>query len=224
MRRGDGRDRFRTWGRLPLGRHAEVMLLDERAPRRGQGDTPGPKTMLGAPQLAAAKAFATGSRARWKLFANQVTVCDLANRDAWNGFPEERADLLGTIERAGADDVVFLTGDNHTFTVADLTPDFEANPDATPSVATEYVCGSVTSISPFPVPEEAFRAVNPFLRQYDGARRGHAVLEARPGELRTEFVTTDALVPGAPSLVAERFTQAAGANTLTARERVVPPA
>ena len=61
--------------------------------------------------------------------------------DCWQGYPRERRELLRHIRRRRIEEVVFVTGDIHTFVAGDVRVD---NDDTRP-VATEFVGGSVTS-------------------------------------------------------------------------------
>lgn len=61
--------------------------------------------------------------------------------DSWNGYHAERNELLAHIGDR-ATDVVFLTGDIHTFFAGEVLRAGESGP----AVATELVGGSVTSL------------------------------------------------------------------------------
>ena len=85
--------------------------------------------------------------AAWKLMANQVMIMlthpggEYIGFDFWQGYPGERQELLEHIRRRRIKDVVFLTGDIHTFVAGDVRVDN----DDTAAVATEFVGGSITS-------------------------------------------------------------------------------
>ena len=64
-----------------------------------------------------------------------------AQFDQWQGYPVEREQLLGYIQANGIKDVVFVTGDIHTFIAGDVRTARRAGP----SVAVEFVGGSITS-------------------------------------------------------------------------------
>src|SRR3954469_438732 len=140
-RRFDNRNR--TYGTLPLG-NAELFLLDSRQFRGDQPCNPSdaflsqpcpPSTtddpsrrLLGAPQKAWLKGALRASRARWKLIANQVMVTSLdvppgnpLNTDSWDGYGADRRELMDYVADRGIDDVVFLTGDIHTFFTGNVT-------------------------------------------------------------------------------------------------------
>ena len=167
--------------------------------------------------LAALKA----STARWKIIVQQVPVA--ANRpaglgprfDGWDGFAEDRALLLGEIERSRIANVVFLTGDAHVFSCNLLASDFVALGDgALPSSAVEYIGGSVTSPG-LVKPEAEIRAESPWNRQYNGAFHGYSLFQADAANLVMEYRYSDITVPTGGTSVLERFTQPAGANSVS---------
>jgi alkaline phosphatase D len=165
------------------------------------------------------------STAQWKILAQQVVVAPINGnrgdderepsdpRDNWDGYPEDRARLLGEIERAGVDNVVFLTGDCHMFMANLLAPDFAALGAGTrPPVAVEYAGGSVTS--PRGDPPDPSR-MPPWNRQLNFDARGYAVMGLDQGQLVTEYRASDVLSPVGGTRTFERFTQPAGANDFT---------
>ena len=62
--------------------------------------------------------------------------------DNWQGYPQEREELLTHIRDQKIDDVVFVTGDIHTFIAGDVRTEHRATGD---TVAIEFVGGSITS-------------------------------------------------------------------------------
>jgi len=166
---------FRTYGSIPLG-NAELFLLDSRQFRGDQPcnpsdgalsqpcpptttDEPG-RTLLGAPQKAWLKQALQGSKARWKLVANQVMITSLdapphnpLNTDSWDGYGADRREILGHIAAHGIEDVSFVTGDIHTFFAGDVSASGRRTlrdpelPDPVngPVIATEFVGSSITS-------------------------------------------------------------------------------
>ena len=171
-----------------------------------EANAPG-RTMLGGAQKAWFKGELERSRATWKVVANQLMIMALdvparttVNPDQWDGYGAERRELLEFVQARGIRDVTFVTGDIHTFFAGNVTPSGrEGVPavDGTPA-ATEFVAGAITSKGleetlpaegpvAQPTSEAAVRANNPHILQADLARRGYAVLEARPDELRVDF-------------------------------------
>jgi alkaline phosphatase D len=220
------RDRFRIYRRMPINATAELFLLDTRQYRTGRRDGQ-PRRMLGDAQMAWLLRALKSSRARWKVIVQQVSVA--ANPfgggpvvDSWDGFPEDRALLLGEIERSGVSGVVFLTGDAHVFSCNVLASDFAALGDgrARPS-AVEYVGGSVTSPGR-EQPESSVQAVSPWNRQYNGSAHGYALLQLDRGQVVTEYRQSDLSAPTGGTRVLERFVQPAGANDVS-RESFASP-
>ena len=190
-----------------------------------EANAPG-RTMLGATQKAWFKSELERSRATWKVVANQVMIMALdvparttVNPDQWDGYGAERRELLEFVQARGIKDVTFVTGDIHTFFAGNVTPSGrEGVPavDGTPA-ATEFVAGAVTSKGleetipaegpvAQPTTEAAVRANNPHILQADLARRGYAVLEARPDELRVDYrAVRSALTPTSPVDTIARF-------------------
>ena len=210
-----GRGTSRTYRSFRIGRTAELFLLDERQYRDDQpcndafftpcADAEGtPRKFLGDQQLAWLKRGLANSGGTWKLVANQLMIMALdtpqnnaINKDSWDGYGLERRDLTSHISSRNIRDVAFITGDIHTFFAGDVGP----NGRGPSSVATEFVCGSVTSLG---IPESLSGAtglppdqlklisnnlpvVNPHYRFFDQENRGYGVVEARPDELRVEF-------------------------------------
>jgi hypothetical protein len=116
--------------------------------------------------------------------------------DSWQGYPAEREELLGHIKAHAIKDVVFITGDIHTFIAGDVrTASSRGEP-----VALEFVGGSITSQSlgetdlplgngqvlkgddahpnTAPAVIEALREVNPWVDQADFDHHGYGLVEA----------------------------------------------
>jgi alkaline phosphatase D len=163
------RDRDRIYGAIPLGRTAELILLDERQYRSDQpcdgvqtascpeASSPS-QTMLGARQKAWFQNRLRSSPATWKLVGNQVMMMSLdapagnpLNPDQWDGYKVERQEILTDAARRGVENIAFLTGDIHVFFAGQVTPSGrQPHPGTTNlqfggSVATEFVGGSMTS-------------------------------------------------------------------------------
>jgi alkaline phosphatase D len=216
------RERHRIYKRLGFGRRADVFLLDERQYRTGHGDGQRLR-MLGDQQMRWLIEALRSSRATWKVIAQQVRVApvgDRAQMDAWDGYPEDRAQILRAVEAAGVDNVVFLTGDQHVFMANVLSPDFGAMSDGTrPAVATEYVGGSLTSPGQ-ERDEQQVRSESPWVVQYDGARHGYARLDLSDAALVTDYLACDVNSPEAPAIPFERFVQPVNSSVI---ERHTPP-
>ena len=155
VRRGSDR----IYKALRFGRTVDLILLDQRQYRDDQpcGDAQvgpvceeldDPRAFLGRRQMNFVKKRLSGSDAAWKVLANQVMVMptiypggNYIGFDSWQGYPGERRELLQHIRRRRIEDVVFVTGDIHTFVAGDV----RVNNDDERAVATEFVGGSITS-------------------------------------------------------------------------------
>jgi alkaline phosphatase D len=204
-RRGD-----RIYRGLRFGRNVDLIILDQRQYRADQpcGDAflgpaceglEDPRNFLGRPQMKWAKKRLASSPAAWKVIANEVMIertffpgGEIIGFDSWMGYPAERQELLGHVKRKKIKDVVFVTGDIHTFIAGDVRlKDTDKRP-----IATEFVGGSITSqglgeggggvlpgADPFhpKTPEgiiNALKSVNPWVKNADFDHHGYALAKA----------------------------------------------
>jgi alkaline phosphatase D len=212
------RRRDRIYRRLRFGRTMDLIMLDQRRYRDDQpcGDEtvppcpelPQPRALLGRTQMAWAKRQLESSTTAWKVIGNEVMMMPAkvtggayAEYDSWHGYPTEREELLGHIKRSNIDDVVFITGDIHTFIAGDVrTENGEGK-----SVALEFVGGSITSQTLGEIdlaigggqmlegndanPKtaqaviDALRAINPWVDQVDFDRHGFGLVKVSRREL-----------------------------------------
>jgi alkaline phosphatase D len=201
----------RIYRGLRFGRTMDLIMLDQRQYRDDQpcGDAtvppcpelPQPRALLGRRQMAWAKRRLESSRAAWRVIGNEVMMMPAkvtggayAQYDYWHGYPTEREELLSHIERKRIEDVVFITGDIHTFIAGDVrTENGEGK-----TVALEFVGGSITSqtlgeidlaigggqvlkgndANPKTAPAviDALRAINPWVDQVDFDRHGFGLV------------------------------------------------
>ena len=221
MRRLRGLD-YRLYRKLSLGRTVEVFLTDQRQYRDDQpcGDdlfTPCPDTetpgrrYLGDQQKEWLKDELTASRAGWKVIASQLMLMSLdegpgiaINKDSWDGYSDERGEILTHVRDRGVKDIAVLTGDIHTFFAGEVG----VNGRGPDSVATEFVGGSITSPGiPETVsettggaltPEQSapltgnVRLVNPHIKYFEQTSRGYGLLEANDQELLVTFKGVEA--------------------------------
>jgi alkaline phosphatase D len=155
--RGFRSNRDRTYRRLSLGSSVDLFMLDSRSYRQDQPCGGGsfnmcsddsPREYLGEAQLAWLKAGLKASTARWRLIGNQQMIMpfevapgEKVEVDSWQGYTHQRTDLLTHIQDQQISDVVFLTGDIHTFFAGEVLRDGRTGP----AVASELVGGSTTS-------------------------------------------------------------------------------
>ena len=177
---------------IKVGGHAELFVLDTRRYRDNQVCSPGDmffsgpqcpmseynkpgRTLLGKEQKQWLKDGLEASDATWKVIGTQVMIMSLdlparspLNSDSWDGYGDERRELIefiggqdadgGPVNGGnGVDDVTFITGDIHTFFAGNVTRSGRESagapvesgdeffiPDG-PVRATEFVGGSITT-------------------------------------------------------------------------------
>jgi alkaline phosphatase D len=220
---------MRSYRRIKLGGLADILMLDTRQYRDDQACStevepcPGigdrTRTMLGTTQREWLKRSLSGSRATWKVIANQVMMMALEsapglplNPDQWDGYPGDRADVLSHVRRERVEGVAVVTGDIHTFFAGDVYP--EGRADGQRPAATEFVGGAISSGGleedfgqAAVAGEAAVVAANaPHLKYAQLTRRGYGVLELTPDELRATFRSpTSVTQPTAPTETLARF-------------------
>lgn len=210
----------RLYRSLKFGRTVELFVTDQRSYRADQpcddaiapacADLNAPRAFLGRSQMGWLKDGLSASKASWKVIANEVMVMptkvlgdSYVQFDSWQGYPQEREELLQHI-KGGVEDVVFVTGDIHTFIAGDVRTAAGEN------VALEFVGGSMTSIgfgeSDLPAgngqvikgndqnpntPQvliDTLRGINPWVDQADFDHHGYGLVEARPDGMTSSFV------------------------------------
>lgn len=224
-------DRYRIYKPLPLGGVADVILLDERQYREGPGsqlpNDKTPRPFLGRSQLDFLKARLKSSPSTWKVVANQLPIFPIRGveplqEDQWQGHQAERDELLGFITDEGIKNVVFVTGDIHTYITSEVAKNFERlDLGLDQPVAVDYVAGSITSKGT-DVPEQQVTSTSPHIKQFNGAVRGYGHLLLTGEQLVTEYRSGPVDRPGAPVRTIERFTQPAGMAKFTRQSN--PPA
>ena len=225
----------RTYRRFPLGRTAEVFIIDSRSHREDQpcgdqlfvpcpeAEDPG-RAFLGREQKEWLKDGLTTSPASWKLVGNQLMMMSLdiggapANKDSWDGYGGERREILEHVAERGAQDIAFLTGDIHAFFAGEVGVDGRG-PE---SVATDFVGGSISSLGVGETVEEASApgtsgpanalapgtvlSNNPHIKYAETSSRGYGLLTATEQDLQVELRGVDALrETGAEARTLARF-------------------
>ena len=200
-----------TWGDL-----VEMSVLDTRQYRSdqpcGEGRPGGgnlverctarldpSQTMTGADQERWLLIGLARSRARWNVIAQPQLMAELRQRtpvgseaywtDGWDGYAAARARILSHLRARRIANPVVIGGDIHSFWVTDLKADF--GDPASPTVATEFVGTSVTSLG---VSYDTFAALlpeNPHVRFFESRLRGYVRCEITPERWRTELRVLD---------------------------------
>jgi alkaline phosphatase D len=200
-------DRY-AWGRL-----ADLWTLDARQYRSVQAYGDGlaggrilgdcaalqdeSRTVFGAAQEQWLAQGLADSPRRWKLLGqgSQLSPSGIDNplghrafSDGWDGYPKARERLLQAIARLGIGDVVSLGGDAHRHVAARLRlrpPDRRS-----PVVASEFVCGSITTRGASEAVTALMRSSNPDLLHARGDERGYALIDVERDRMACEFRAT----------------------------------
>ncbi|MEU4489269.1 alkaline phosphatase D family protein [Streptomyces purpurascens] len=179
----------------------------------GNGEVDDPdRTLTGRAQLDWLKAGLKASDTTWRLVGNSVMISPFAigslsadllkplakllglpqeglalNTDQWDGYTDDRREILAHLRANAIRNTVFLTGDIHMAWANDVPVDAGTYP-LSPSAATEFVVTSVTSdnlddIVKVPegtvsaVASPVIRAANRHVHWVDTDRHGYGVLD-----------------------------------------------
>ena len=133
-----------------------LEILGERIPNPRRNDPP--VSMLGSVQKDWLKKSLSASTARWKVMANSVPMKgfyfnvgvmsdDLVSgfkwTDSWDGFPNEREEIVRYIIDNKINNVVSLTGDRHAHYAGMIAADYTA--DELEYGAIEFTCASISA-------------------------------------------------------------------------------
>ena len=202
----------------------------------GSGSVDDPdRTITGRAQLDWLKAGLKTSDTTWRLVGNSVMIAPFVvgslaadllkplaqllglpqdglavNTDQWDGYTDDRRELLAHLRSNGIGNTVFLTGDIHMAWANDVPVDAGTYP-LSPSAATEFVVTSVTSDNLddiVKVPEgtvsalasPVIRAANRHVHWVDTDRHGYGVLDITAERAQMDYyVLSDRTSPDAGS-------------------------
>ncbi|MCF6526315.1 alkaline phosphatase [Streptomyces sp. JJ36] len=202
------------FGRLADLHLLDLRSFRDQQPSVGDGDAidDPDRTLTGRRQLDWLKSGLTASEADWRLVGTSVMISPVAfgsvpasllgplaellgvpreglavNVDQWDGYTDDRRELLTHLRDSGTGDTVFLTGDIHMHWANEVPVRAARYPWEEP-VATEFVVTSVTSdnvddilgVAPGTVStvgELAVRAANRHVRWVDMDAHGFGVLD-----------------------------------------------
>jgi alkaline phosphatase D len=175
----DGRQRRTPQACPPPGRGG-AALIDERCNElHARG-----RTMLGGPQEAWLTDGLRGAPERWNFIAQQTLMARArvtvdgrrrVSSDAWDGYPDARDRLLGTIADHSVRSCVVLSGDAHAAFVCDLKRHF--NDDQAAVIATEFCGTSISTAGPPQSRTDAIVQENPHMLLGQSSRRGYWVFD-----------------------------------------------
>ncbi|MFD8229462.1 alkaline phosphatase D family protein [Streptomyces massasporeus] len=189
----------------------------------GNGEVDDPdRTLTGRAQLEWLKTGLKASDTTWRLVGNSVMISPFAvgslsadllkplakllglpqeglalNTDQWDGYTDDRREILAHLRTNAIRNTVFLTGDIHMAWANDVPVDAGTYP-LSPSAATEFVVTSVTSdnlddIVKVPegtvsaVASPVIRAANRHVHWVDTDRHGYGVLDITAERAQMDF-------------------------------------
>ncbi|NML49638.1 alkaline phosphatase [Streptomyces sp. R302] len=225
--------------------------------KTGSGSVDDPeRTVTGRAQLDWLKSGLAGSDAAWQLVGTSVMISPVAfgalpaylleplaelmglpvegiavNVDQWDGYTDDRKELLGHLSSRAIRNTVFLTGDIHMAWANDV-PAKAATYPLSASVATEFVVTSVTSdnlddllnVAPGTlsvVAAGAVRAANRHVKWVDMDHHGYGVLDVTAARSQMDYYTvSDKRDPAATASWARSYRTLSGTQRV---ERVYQP-
>ncbi|WP_329341663.1 alkaline phosphatase D family protein [Streptomyces sp. NBC_01352] len=223
----------------------------------GNGSVDDPdRTLTGRAQLDWLKAGLKASDTTWRLIGNSVMISPFAigsltadllrplaellglpkeglalNTDQWDGYTDDRRELLAHLRANAVRNTVFLTGDIHMAWANDVPVDAGTYP-LSASAATEFVVTSVTSdnlddivkapegtISAIAAP--IIKAANRHVHWVDTDRHGYGVLDITAARAQMDYyVLSDRTKPDATSSWARSYRTRSGTQKV---ERTYDP-
>ncbi|MEV6778205.1 alkaline phosphatase D family protein [Streptomyces syringium] len=241
-----------TYRRLRFGKLADLHLMDLRSFRsqqtKGGGVDDPERTITGRAQLDWLKAGLASSDTTWRLVGNSVMISPVAfgalpahlleplakllglptggltiSTDQWDGYTDDRRELLAHLADRAIRNTVFLTGDIHMAWANDV-PRTAATYPLSPSVATEFVVTSVTSdniddllhVPPHTVSlaaATAIKAANRHVKWLDMDSHGYGVLDITAEHAQMDYyVLSDKKDPKATSSWSRSYRTRSGAQ------------
>lgn len=202
---------MRVYQRYTIGDLISLSLLDTRQYRSDQAcDDNGvgggqlvencaelidpARTMLGETQERWLLRGLEQARTRWTVIAQQTLFARFDSKrgegeafwsDSWSGYPVSRDRILAHLRDAKVANPVVIGGNMHSFWVTDLKAD-GWTPEA-PTVASEFVCTSISSGGPLPDRFVPFMGENPHVKFFEPSKRGYALATITPEIWRTDF-------------------------------------
>ncbi|MBL1084758.1 alkaline phosphatase D family protein [Streptomyces actinomycinicus] len=214
------------------------------------------RTLTGRAQLDWLKAGLKASDTKWRLVGNSVMISPFAvgslsadllkplakllglpqegialNTDQWDGYTDDRRELLGHLRSNAIGNTVFLTGDIHMAWANDVPVDAGTYP-LSASAATEFVVTSVTSdnlddIVKVPegtvsaVASPLIKAANRHVHWVDTDRHGYGILDINAARAQMDYYTvSDRTDPNAGSSWARSYRTRSGTQKV---ERTYDP-
>lgn len=204
-----------------FGTLADLVMLDTRlhgrddpAPRGDHAAALDPsRSLLGKDQTKWLLDFLSESDSRgtrWRILGQQVVFSPWTdgiagfNSDSWDGYRENRTQILDHLRGESIDNVVFLTGDVHSSWAYDVPPPLASGRAYDPetgegSHAVEFVTPAVAAGDLLSSPRamkmlDEIEARSPHLKYKDVAKKGFVILDLTPERARAEFVFVDTIL------------------------------
>ena len=204
-----------------FGALADLVMLDTRLHGR---DDPAPRgdhavaldpsrSLLGEDQTKWLLDFLSESSARgatWRIIGQQVVFSPWTdgvagfNSDSWDGYRENRTQVLDHLSGESIDNVVFLTGDVHSSWAYDVPPPLASDEAYDPetgagSRAVEFVTpavcsGSLMASSRARKVLDDIEKRSPHLKYRNVVDKGFVILDLTPERARAEFVFIDTIL------------------------------
>lgn len=215
------------------------------------------RTLTGRAQLDWLKAGLERSDTVWRLVGTSVMISQVAfgsvparlleplaellglpkeglavNTDQWDGYTDDRRELLGHLRDRGIGNTVFLAGDIHMAWANDV-PLRAATYPSTPSVATEFVVTSVTSdnvddilhVAPHTVSlagVAAVKAANRHVKWLDMDSHGYGVLDVTAERTQMDYFTiSDKTDKNATARLARSYRTVSGTQRVERADRLL---
>ncbi|MEU7069044.1 alkaline phosphatase D family protein [Streptomyces narbonensis] len=245
------------FGRLADLHLLDLRTFRSTPAKTGSGTVDDPeRSITGRAQLDWLKAGLAGSDATWQLVGTSVMISPIAfgalpahlleplaelmglpteglavNVDQWDGFTDDRKELIGHLTSRAIRNTVFLTGDIHMAWANDV-PVKAATYPLSASAATEFVVTSVTSdnlddmlnVAPGTlsvVAAGAVKAANRHVKWVDMDHHGYGVLDVTSERSQMDYYTvSDKADPAATSSWARSYRTKSGTQRV---ERVYQP-
>lgn len=224
----------------------------------GSGTVDDPdRTLTGRAQLDWLKSGLSASNTTWRLVGNSVMISPVAfgsvpadvlgplaellglpkgglaiNTDQWDGYTDDRRELLAHLTGQAIDNTVFLTGDIHMAWANDVPVKAASYPSST-SAATEFVVTSVSSdnlddllhVAPHTVSlaaAGAIRAANRHVKWVDMDSHGYGVLDVTPERAQMDYYTvSDRTDPHATSAWVRSYRTPSGTQRIERADKPV---
>ncbi|WP_405206204.1 alkaline phosphatase D family protein [Aquimarina sp. LLG6339-5] len=152
------------------------------------------KSILGSEQFTWLKSQLQNSSAKWKIIGNQVMVMPwngVPSNDAWDGYQEEREQLLEFINSNDISNIIVLTGDIHSTFVGEVRygGDCKMCEFVVPSVTStnlDFLGGVASGLSEFYI-----RLLNRHIKDVDLDNHGYYVLDVKENRVQADWFDTN---------------------------------